>query len=224
MNPQHHSMNNRAACPACGDIEGCHVPARLNRAIAESPDQCPGGDGCMCCNAGCDCGCRNQCPRFAAWVLDQLPPAGRVAPRHHTGRPGRLLRARALLQACPIPLRPELRSLIPELASRQRMLRKALGDIDGWPASGPFLTPQELLVFATPLSGYVCRVTRPGLKAAFSQIVGILQVAQGAVVVDHIVVPFEQVIDLQCIDSRVAKKQRDGATRHPREEFDQTVM
>ena len=25
-------------------------------------DQCPGGRGCTCCNAGCDCGCREACP------------------------------------------------------------------------------------------------------------------------------------------------------------------
>jgi hypothetical protein len=28
--------------------------------------QCPGGSGCFCCGDGCDCGCRNDCPKWRA--------------------------------------------------------------------------------------------------------------------------------------------------------------
>jgi len=29
---------------------------------------CPGGFSCKCCGAGCDCGCRDDCPRWQAVV------------------------------------------------------------------------------------------------------------------------------------------------------------
>ena len=31
---------------------------------AKSNANCHGGGGCKCCCAGCDCGCRDRCPKF----------------------------------------------------------------------------------------------------------------------------------------------------------------
>jgi hypothetical protein len=32
--------------------------------IEKDPRPCPGGLGCECCRPDCDCGCRDDCPRF----------------------------------------------------------------------------------------------------------------------------------------------------------------
>jgi hypothetical protein len=68
---QGHSMGQRP-CAACGDIDGCHLPAMLRKAVEHSSEQCPGGDGCQCCGNGCDCGCRDSCPRFITHELLRL--------------------------------------------------------------------------------------------------------------------------------------------------------
>jgi hypothetical protein len=46
----------------------------LQDAIRRSHERCPGGAGCQCCNVsgGCDCGCRNDCPKFRAMIVGQL--------------------------------------------------------------------------------------------------------------------------------------------------------
>ncbi len=44
----------------------------LQAAIERSNQQCPGGRGCTCCGSGCDCGCRNDCPRFHGVIRRQL--------------------------------------------------------------------------------------------------------------------------------------------------------
>jgi hypothetical protein len=43
---------------------------RLRTKVEASGEQCPGGKGCECCHAGCDCGCRNDCPKFQALVAN----------------------------------------------------------------------------------------------------------------------------------------------------------
>lgn len=46
--------------------------AALDRAVLKSTQPCPGGLGCACCGTGCDCGCRNDCPRFRGLILHQI--------------------------------------------------------------------------------------------------------------------------------------------------------
>ena len=36
--------------------------------------QCPGGDGCTCCHAGCDCGCVDDCVVYQEWNRVYVPP------------------------------------------------------------------------------------------------------------------------------------------------------
>jgi len=40
--------------------------------VESDPRQCPGGDNCTCCGTGCDCGCRNDCPKFR-WYVKHYP-------------------------------------------------------------------------------------------------------------------------------------------------------
>ncbi len=37
---------------------------QVDAAVARSPHSCNGDRGCTCCAPGCDCGCRDDCPRF----------------------------------------------------------------------------------------------------------------------------------------------------------------
>lgn len=58
----------------------------LDAAVAKSREQCPGGDSCTCCRPGCDCGCRNDCPRFRYEIRKSM--AGRpTAPGWYLVRP-----------------------------------------------------------------------------------------------------------------------------------------
>ena len=43
--------------------------AVLDAEVERSTGNCPGGRGCECCAPDCDCGCRNECPRFRYVVL-----------------------------------------------------------------------------------------------------------------------------------------------------------
>jgi len=130
------------------------------------------------------------------------------------------MRARALLQAVPVPLRSELESLIPELAVRKRAMLSELAQIDGWPAdSKPFLTPAELRAYAAPFHTYACVILttsgsqRRGLLDCF----GSNEIRIGGYAIDPV-----EIADLRCIDQRfdwtirrVAKNQRPG-TSHTR--------
>ncbi len=40
-------------------------------AVTESRDRCPGGDRCTCCSSNCDCGCRDECPRFLSKIIQE---------------------------------------------------------------------------------------------------------------------------------------------------------
>lgn len=44
----------------------------LRDAVARSVEQCPGGNGCDCCRSGCDCGCRDSCPRFLTMIRESI--------------------------------------------------------------------------------------------------------------------------------------------------------
>ena len=39
--------------------------------VEKSNASCRGGIGCRCCYAGCDCGCRNHCPKFRGMLSVQ---------------------------------------------------------------------------------------------------------------------------------------------------------
>lgn len=47
----------------------------LDDAVTRSPFGCPGGYGCTCCRAGCDCGCRDDCPVFRRLIAGELQAA-----------------------------------------------------------------------------------------------------------------------------------------------------
>lgn len=54
-------------------LKAVPVGTKLDRAVASSTMQCPGGHGCQCCGGRCDCGCRNECPKFRATIEQQEP-------------------------------------------------------------------------------------------------------------------------------------------------------
>lgn len=45
---------------------------RLRQAVVDSGEPCPGGHHCTCCSSGCNCGCRDSCPKFLLMVSDRL--------------------------------------------------------------------------------------------------------------------------------------------------------
>lgn len=46
---------------------------QVDSEVAKSRDWCPGGDGCMCCGVGhCDCGCRDDCPKFRGIIARRI--------------------------------------------------------------------------------------------------------------------------------------------------------
>lgn len=45
---------------------------KLEKKIRESHRQCPGGRMCGCCCSGCDCGCRDECPKFASVIRQEM--------------------------------------------------------------------------------------------------------------------------------------------------------
>lgn len=44
----------------------------LDDEVRRSPASCPGGRGCECCAADCDCGCRDECPVFRSLIYRRL--------------------------------------------------------------------------------------------------------------------------------------------------------
>lgn len=66
-----------------------HLIISMARELAAmSRDRCEGGSDCRCCGAGCDCGCRNECPkfiwRFTAAAIDVIDNPPRQRP--HLGK------------------------------------------------------------------------------------------------------------------------------------------
>lgn len=45
---------------------------QLQEAIRKDPRRCPGGWGCKCCHSHCDCGCRDECPKFRSLIRREL--------------------------------------------------------------------------------------------------------------------------------------------------------
>ena len=48
----------------------------LRQMVEDSTAHCPGGEDCACCHPGCNCGCRNVCPRFRYEVYEAYKAAG----------------------------------------------------------------------------------------------------------------------------------------------------
>lgn len=44
----------------------------LDNEVERSASKCPGGESCKCCGAGCNCGCRNECPRFRGLIASKI--------------------------------------------------------------------------------------------------------------------------------------------------------
>lgn len=44
----------------------------LDKEVERSASKCPGGESCKCCGPGCDCGCRNECPKFRGLIASKI--------------------------------------------------------------------------------------------------------------------------------------------------------
>ena len=44
--------------------------------VQNSREQCNGGSECRCCSAGCDCGCRDECPQFIGQIRKSMSVLG----------------------------------------------------------------------------------------------------------------------------------------------------
>ena len=57
---------------------------QVDKEVKMSRLGCPGGWGCTCCGARCDCGCRDHCPVFRGQIRrmlerEQMRPEDRIS-------------------------------------------------------------------------------------------------------------------------------------------------